>query len=391
MDNYVVREPKLPLFVGILGSIIFIPLYVLGMIYTSRYSSNIGEFLGLTAVFTLSFGLLCFVSIYLLLSYFRRKLVIDGCILSYTPAIGRSHSFHYRDIKQITLGIQSSVKLISHNGRRLAVFELNMPESVPALSYLESLGIPSQKSRLAWRLSVRKPARIKEEKEYILAHWNEETIIREKKLCRIISFVLAALFLLAFFMPQNLKLACLLFILHFCYGMYLFLYPKMTVERTDSYQISFPLFLCLIGALFLFSFGKTLNMEYIAFFIIYDLILTCFYLLTLLVRKRREHIGKFLSVLLFVMFLSLLSSPAINVITTFEQGSCETVTILDLETHRSSRSGIKYQLVAEVQGQDVPQSFVVSRELYSSVAKGDSITLCRRQSVFGVEWVVLRR
>lgn len=387
MDNYVVREPKLPLVIGILGAVFFIPLYILGMIYTARISSNIGEFLGLTAIFTLSFGLLCFVSIYLILSYFRRKLVISDGTFSYTPAIGRTRSFHYSDIKQITLDIQASVKLISHEGKRLAVFELNMLGSAPALSYLESLGIPSKKSRLAQCLSARKPTRIKEEKEYILAHWDQETIIREKKLCRIIYFALAALFLLALLMPQNLKLACFLFIPHFCYGMYLFLYPKMTVERTDSYQISFPLFLCLIDAIFLFSFGKTLNMEYTVFFIIYNLILTCFYLLTLLIRKRREHIGKFLSVLFSVMFLSLLSSPVINVVTTFEQGNLETVTILELKIHQSSHSGTKYQLVVEVQ--DKPQAFVVSRELYSSVATGDSVTLCRRQSVFGVEWVVL--
>ena len=157
MDNYIVREPKLPLLVGILGSIFFTPFYSGCILYSIYYSLNILDFLGLAAVYTLSFGLLCFCSFYLILSYFRRKLVIDGCMLSYTPAIGRTRTFHYSDIAQITLDIQTSVKLISHEGKRLAVFELNMLESIPALSYLESLGIPSKKSRLAERLSERKP------------------------------------------------------------------------------------------------------------------------------------------------------------------------------------------------------------------------------------------
>lgn len=389
MDNYIVREPKLPLLIGILGTIFFTPLYIGCITYSIYYSLNFLDFLGLAAIFTLSIGLLCFCSIYLILSYFRRKLVISNGFLSYTPAIGRTRSFHYSDIEQITLDIQTSVKLISREGKRLAVFELNMLESVPALSYLESLGIPSRKSRLlAQQLSERKPARIKEEKDYILSHWDEETITREKKVCRIIRFILAALFLLAFLMPQNLKLICFILIPHFSYGMYLFLYPKMTLERTDSFQISFPFFLCLIDLLLLFAFGQTLNMEYMAFFVIYGLILTGFYLLTLLFRKRKEHIGKFLSVLFAVMFLSLLSSPVINVVTTFEPGSCETVRVLGLETH-SSRFGVEYQLVVEVQG--ISQSFVVSKKLYSSVAENDSITLCRRQSVFGVEWIELQQ
>lgn len=384
MDNYVVREPKLPLLVGILGSIFFTPLYIGCIVYSIYYSLNFLDFLGLAAVFTLSIGLLYFGSFYLILSYFRRKLVIDGGMLSYTPAIGRTRSFHYSDIKQITLDIQTSVKLISHEGKRLAVFELNMLESVPALSYLESLGIPAKKSRLAERLSERKPARVKEEKDYILSHWDEETIIREKKVCRIIYFALVALFLLAFLMPQNLKLTCFILIPHFCYGMYLFLYPKMTSERTDSHQISFPFFLCLIDLLFLFKFGKTLNMKYTAFFVIYSLILTSCYLLTLLIRKRKEHIGKFLSVLFAVVLLSLLSSPVINVVTTFEQGNYETVRVLGFE-----RFGDEHHLVVEVQG--TSQSFVVSGELFSSVAENDSITLCRRQSIFGVEWIVLQQ
>ena len=250
MDSYVVREPKLPLLIGILGSVFFTPFYIGCILYSIYYSLNLLDFLGLAAVYTLSIGLLCFCSFYLILSYFRRKLVIDGGMLSYTPAIGRTRTFHHSDIKQIILDIQTSVKLKSHEGKRLAVFELNMLESVPALSYLESLGIPAKKSHLAERLSERKPARVKEEKDYILSHWDEETIMREKKVCRIIYFGLAALFLLTFLMPQNLKLTCLILIPHFCYGMYLFLYPKMTSERTDSYQISFPFFLCLIDLLF---------------------------------------------------------------------------------------------------------------------------------------------
>lgn len=236
-------------------------------------------------------------------------MIIDGDMLSYTPAIGRTRSFHYSDIKQITLDITTSVKLISHEGKRLAVFELNMPGSIPALSYLESLGIPSKKSRLAQRLSEKKSACMKEEKDYILSHCDEETILREKKVCRI----------------------------------------------------------------------------YIAFFVIYDLILTNCYLLTLLIRKRKEHIGKFLSMLFAVMFLALLSLPVINVVTTFEQGSYETVRVSGLEIH----SRIEYHLVVEVQ--DISKTFVVSRELYSSVAENDFITLCRRQSIFGVEWIVLQQ
>lgn len=123
-------------------------------------------------------------------------------------------------------------------------------------------------------------------------------------------------------------------------------------------------------------------MEYTAFFVIYALILTGFYLLTLMIRKRKEHIGKFLSVLCAVLFLSLLSSPAINAVTTFEQGSCETVRVLGFE-----RFVDEHHLVVEVQG--ISQSFVVSGELSSSVAENDFVTLCRRKSIFGVEWIEL--
>lgn len=149
MNEYTVREPKIALFIGLPYTVFFLGLYALSMIYAVWYCADLGAAL----FFTLLFGGVLFPGIYLIVSYFRRRLIINGTQISYTPAFGSARIFSIGDIQVITLNAVTSVKLRSLDGKRLACFELNMAGSRAALSYLESQSIPVvPSSSLASRL-----------------------------------------------------------------------------------------------------------------------------------------------------------------------------------------------------------------------------------------------
>ncbi|MCM1125825.1 MAG: hypothetical protein NC429_05080 [Lachnospiraceae bacterium] len=149
MNEYTVKEPKIVLFIGLPYTIFFLGLYALSMIYAVWYCADFGVAL----LFTLLFGSVSFPGIYLIVSYFRRRLIINGTQISYTPAFGSARTFSVSDVQVITLDAMTSVKLRSPEGKRLACFELNMAGSCAALSYLESQNIPVvPSSSLASRL-----------------------------------------------------------------------------------------------------------------------------------------------------------------------------------------------------------------------------------------------
>lgn len=398
MDEYVVRESKVALFVGLIGTVVFLALYIPSMFYAVRYCASFG----IAAFFTLVFGGLSSLGIYLIVSYFRRKLTINGTRISYTPAFGSTKTFSSNDIQVITLDITTSVRLRSQEGKRLACFELNMPGSCAALSYLESQGIPlTPSSQLAKRLSEsqrqgssRAESFRREEQDYILSKWSENRISMEKRAVRILHFLMIILLItsLVIVQTQKIMLGCLVFIPLFCYGMYLFFYPKMTLDTNivktyPSCRIPFPAFVCGIDVIFLILFLSRLNMQYFIFALIYGLFLFILYLLVLFIRKRKERIPKILLVLFAAFFLAVVTSPALNVAATFRSGEHTTVTVLDKKTHHSSKSGDDYQLTVRVH--EETQTYTVSEKLYDSVEINDPVILCRRKSIFGVKWIVL--
>ncbi|MCC0633600.1 MULTISPECIES: hypothetical protein [unclassified Clostridioides] len=104
----------------------------------------------------------------------------------------------------------------------------------------------------------------KRENEFIKNRWTLAVIEKEKKVTRIIRYLLTTLAIIALFTPVKIKFSIYIFILLFNWMMYLWLYPKMLIEMPKTkelrkYHIPFPLTTCILSMLVLLLSTNTLN------------------------------------------------------------------------------------------------------------------------------------
>lgn len=134
----VVKESKFPLLVGIISGIIFTLLLIFSL------SANINEGHWIVAIFCSSvFGGFDFLSLYLILDYYNRKLILYDDHFTYTHFLGKTTSHLYSHIQCIEEYHTQSIeyKMISHDGKKLGSFENNMLNSTLAVSLLKEKGI----------------------------------------------------------------------------------------------------------------------------------------------------------------------------------------------------------------------------------------------------------
>lgn len=124
-QTFVVRESKVCLVLGWIDVILFTGL--LALLVWEECSP-----LWLLLVVPLD-GL----GVFLLLSYYRRKLVVDGQELTYTPLLGKAIHFTRSQIGSIRFRtVLTTWELRDRQGERLAWFENNMVDSQLMLHYL---------------------------------------------------------------------------------------------------------------------------------------------------------------------------------------------------------------------------------------------------------------
>ncbi|MDE6201915.1 MAG: hypothetical protein K2G19_00390, partial [Lachnospiraceae bacterium] len=345
------------------------------------------------------FGGLVLLGIFLFLDGYRRKLVLYSSRFSYTPALGRTKSFFYSEIQSVVPRGEKYI-IYGYDGAKLAVFEINMPAYSGALDYLrekqvkivpgKSLSDSSFFRKIRdWNLSLH----LTDKDAYIRSRYSPVSIHKQKKFTRIMGTAMAVLCVAA--IPMSAKrtmstkwmMIVYILVLLFTYFLFLLFYPKMSLERgknCDGNHIPLPVLPCLISMVFLLSFADLFQVEegvWLPMSAVMAVILLIPYLVVLFVRRIKEHPLIILFVACTLFLISFILVPPVNYVTAGRPVH-ETVTVLSKEQHRSSRM-THYEVV--LIWRDTMQKMRTSRNLYESVETGDSVRVCVRKSVFGVE------
>ncbi len=178
-------------------------------------------------------------------------------------------------------------------------------------------------------------------------------------------------------------------ILLFNYGMFLVFYPKMILEKEkdcDAHHLPFPVLSSGISLLFLLTFSDTLNVEagkWLPMSAVCLLVLLLPFLLILHIRRIRVRPLSLLLTVILLAFLSFALFLPVNYITAAGRPVHESVTILEKEKHRGSHTTHYYVTAI---WRDERQKMTVPKSLYESVSQGDSVRVCLRKSIFGVEY-----
>lgn len=339
--------------------------------------------------------------IFLFIDFFRRKLILTSSCLRYVPAIGKSRTFYYDDIERIVTKREQFV-MYSHEGKRLASFELNMNGCIEALYYLQKrqLSFTDKKKTSSHQRGASfftKPGRCPGSNSHMdyLFKWSPSEIARQRKIIRILGILTTVLCFAAFILPLKWMFFTLLSIPLFYYCLYLWLFPKMILTDTkncDEYHIPFPVFSCAIASLILLNFIHRINMPmrtWMTFSLASAIILLIPYLIMLCIKRIKEHPLKLFSAACIFFLISMVMCHAINYITVFDSPKHDFVIVTEKHDSRSSKSGTNYYFRFVWHGDE--QNMGVSKSLYESTDVGDVIKVCSRKSIFGVEFQILHK
>jgi len=383
-----VHETKIPLIVG-LSSVILFSIALFCAVLSSVVEDDDIQY---AVICTLIFGTFILVGCYLIADYFRRKLLLYPDHLTYTPAVGKTRTISYQEIRSLKLRAERCV-LYSQEGKKLAVFETNMTGSLNAVCYLNSKGIfiDEKQNPRSKNAEAKKQADI----AYISSRWTKEQIMKEKKAVRIIGTTLLLLAASSLLLPMKWTVFVCALTLLFSYSLYLYFYPRMIFEESkkcDEYHIAFPAWAAWLCALSLMLISSNLNFGenmWLLFSLILTGLLSIPYFLIQMIRRKKESLLKITGMIFLLFFFTLPCTPAINYAATFSSPSHETVFISEKETHRNSRSGTSYYFCFT--WQDKEQNMQVSESLYNSLKEGDPVRICIRKSIFGMEYYILHK
>lgn len=391
MEILTVHESKFLLIISILCSVLFGLCW-----FFSAKAGLTNHDIETLIICSLVFGGFTVLGIFLLINFFRRKLILYADHLSYTPGLGKTKTFSYHAIDLIILKMERCI-LYDSSRKKLASFEINMPGSPDALYYLAQKGITIENKNLSTPFLSDAKSRSDSYNSYIEGYisnrWSPERIAKEKKITRILAFVLVIFCAVSLFLPLKWLLSVQVLILLSLYFIYLFLYPKITVEnvKKDDYtRIPLPFWSLAPSFLVIFAFITNVNIKegaWLSHSIIMMLLLLIPYFLVLAVRKIKMRLSNFLAMAFFIFILAFVFSPAINYAATFDKPIHETVTVLAKKENHSSRSGTKRYFYFIWQGKE--QSMLVSESLYDSASEGDTVRLCINKSIFGMEYYKL--
>lgn len=414
MEIIRVQNKKWGLILAIFGLLFFGSMY-----YFLITSEDITEDITSFIIYTLCVGPFLALCFYVLLEYFRKKLIIYTDHITFTPVIGRKRTFYYHDIgtvKIIPFPYGEDYKIISRDGKKLASFESNMTGSQDALEYLTSKNrhlkqsrfilapSPESKRREEEKEKRKEERQLKEHQErlaFIMSKWSLETIAREKKAVNFFRFLSGTLCIISLFLPFRPSAAINISILLFYWCLYLWFYPKMIFGyekklEGSAYFLPYPFILCSVSVLILMSRFDFINSEEkdcFLFFFCFAILLLFSYGLVLFIRKRREHWSNIGITLAIIFAISFSSTEPLNWLMTFGEQEHYAVSITYKWYEDSVYSHFfhhSYYYLEVIQG-DRYLDFQISRQLYQSVSLHEQVYICYRKSIFGFPYYILHK
>ena len=174
--------------------------------------------------------------------------------------------------------------------------------------------------------------------------------------------------------------------------MYVWLYPRLSINATKQT----PFYIKLPMAAFVLSFmilGFTAlsfhypDHQWIYFGLICTIILLIPYFVIVRLRKRQERKIRILLVICAAFIIAFFTTPALNYLATFNLPVHDEVQVIDkkISTGRFS----SHYLIVQIGEENLRMN--VSSSLYESTNISDTVLLCRRTSIFGVQYWTLHK
>lgn len=376
----VVRENKVPL---VLGWVLAVFGVVIGIIFALTDSDGLVGFL-LLEVPVLLAAIGCF------MDYYLRRLTIEGSECCYRTMFGRSRYFTVRDIKSVRLvtrGYDKFISLVDGQDQVLVRLEKNMVGADELLFYLEKRNIPiGESDKTPFNMPEYYEDTAKDgEQFYQTPVW--------KKRIRILRNILAVVGILLFFvtwliLPPTLSAWAYLGYPLVLYVFYLVFHGAITVGRPNvaskewkKSHITLPLLgfaLLLIRALHDYDLFSFRGFNPFALFPIVAVLLIVPYFL--IVRPKSKVVG--ICAVLLIAAYSMSVPTYINVALTTGSPEHEVAVVTQKEEYRARRFEYTYEISVYPQN----KTFEVDSGLYASVDEGDVVYICKRTSIFGVEY-----
>ena len=376
----VVRENKVPL---VLGWVLVAFGVAVGIIFAITGGDGLVGFLLLEVPVLLA-------AIGCLMDYYLRRLTIEDSECRYRTMFGRSRYFTVRDIKSVRLvtrGYDKFISLVDGQDQILVRLEKNMVGAEALLIYLKNRNIPiGESAKNPFNMPEYYEDTAKDgEQFYQTPAW--------KKRIRILRNILAVVGILLFFvtwliLPPTLSAWAYLGYPLVLYVFYLAFHGAITVGRPNvaskewkKSHITLPVFgyvLLLIRALHdeeLFSF-RGFN-PFALFPIVAVLLIVPYFLF---VRPKSKAVG-ILAVLLIAGY-SMTVPTYINVALTTGSPEHEIAVVTQKEDYRSGKWTHTYRISVYPQ----KETFDVDAGLYVNLEDGDVVYICKRTSIFGVEY-----
>lgn len=397
MKRVIVKESKFVLILGIISGIFFFIISILSLFF-STLDNDI-----LTFIFCLIIFLcLLFLSIYLIISYFRRKFILYDNYFTYTKTLGKIKKYEYSEISSVRfLNKMGDKKLIIYkNDKKIVSIENNMAGYKDVIKFFKEKKIKISKSdsnkydNIFQRIKNRYEDNSKFEIEYIKQNFKIKKIKKEQHFVKVFNIVIIICLILSFFLTSKINIITSILGLIIYYILYLYYYPKMISEipkKAESYTILFP-FIGVIMCIFMIIWqGETINENIYTLFIntlIYSIIIFIPFLITTILKKTKTIIWKKITVFLFIVVISFFIVSPLNYILTFKEPTCKQVKVLEKYMSSSSYNDSYYfTVILNGKTQDVS----VNEEIYENTKINDKVNICNRESIFGYKYFTVQK
>ena len=376
----VVHENKVPLGLGWVAVIFGVAV---GIIYALTGGDG---FVGILLIEVPTF----LAGILLFMDYFLRRLTIEDSACCYRTMFGRCRFFAVQDIKSVRLytrGFDVFISLIGEQEQLLARLESNMIGIEELLTYLEKRKIPIVESEKPPfdNLDYYEDTAKDGEQFYQTPAW--------KKVIRILRNLLAVTGILLFLVTWLIlppPLSAWLYIGYplVLYVFYLVFHGAITVGRptapSKEWKKSHITLPCLGLVLLLIRALADARLFYFCGFdpLVWAPVVAVILMIPYFLIVRPKSKALCCCVVGIIAAYSMTVPAYINVALTKGSPEHEIAVVMEKESYRSGKWTHKYKVYLYPQ----KETFEIDSGLYESVEEGDVVRVCKRTSVFGLEY-----
>lgn len=405
MQPIIVRENRVPFFLGVL--LLGVGMVFFFLVFWSDLNGNDTVSAGYVLV-----GICALLGLLMLLDHRLRRLVIDGENCCYRTMFGRKRRFTLQEIGHIKIIVSAdlTIRLFDRAGRKLLRLEGNMIGADEALALFDRLGIPVEQKMSSLR-AANAEAR-QEEKEAaqrdLEAAWAEcpyfyqspQWVRRIRILLNLMNIAGIVLAVLAW-LRMSMRSAGLVYLL--CpltfYAVYLAFHriivfsvpkgtPKGTKKKWLSSHVKFPWTALCLMLLFSLRDAGVINFRntWSMFLFIPAAAAVAIVPFLLIVRRPRPKGVVLAGVVCAALCYGFISMYYLNWVCRIQPPEHESAVVLQTGVDKGGyRSATSYHLEL-LRSDGSTEKLEVYPSLLKKVQRLDTVQICKRTSVFGIEY-----